>query len=544
VTDWDYIVVGAGSAGCAVASELSASGDHRVLLLEAGGHDRSLAIRLPTGEAFFDMQRFDWAYHCAPDPSRKDRTEHWTRGRVLGGTSSVNGMNYVRGSARDFDRWAALGNRGWDAESVMPLFADLERCDSSIEAANLRGRAGPLFVRQVKAAHPVVNAFVAAAQSAGHLFNADYNGRTQEGIGYAQVNQRGRRRWSAADAFLKPALRRKNLELALNALVHRLLIQGQRVAGVQYEHQGQLREARARHVILCAGAINTPQLLMLSGIGDATRLKEFGIRVVVDRPTVGQNLMEHPLVRLLYRVNRPTYNLTGGLLQKGAFLARYLLNGQGPLSCYFESLAFLKTIPQEPRPDVQLHVAAFGFDLILESGQWGIKVLPYPSITVLVNKSYPVSRGQVRLRSADPKSAPLIEPNLLASEEDVSTLVKGMEMVRRIVATPPLAGWIVEETKPGSVHETAAELSEFVRGQTEIAYHPSGTCRMGGDEDAVVTPNLQVRGIENLWIADASIMPDLISGNTNAVCMMIGMKLGRQLAARAKWCGCRGLRGG
>jgi choline dehydrogenase-like flavoprotein len=380
----------------------------------------------------------------------------------------------------------------------------------------------------VKDRHPITESFIKSAQEAHYPFTPDYNGAIQEGVGYAQLNQRRRSRWSAADAFLRPALRRKNFRLITNAHVHRLVIKNRRVTGVMYEIGGIMHEASASRIVLCAGAINTPHLLMLSGIGDARELSENGIKVTLDRRAVGKNLMEHPLVRLVYRMSAPTHNVSGAL-HGVRLLAKYLMRGHGPIACVFESIAFLRSTSGELAPDIQLHVAAFGYDAIRRGSKSVIQMLPYPSMTILVNKNYPVSRGRIRLASASPKALPIIEPRILESEQDLMTLVNGLTTVRRIMAAKPIADLVVEEIQPGTAYPNIESLASYVRDNTEIAYHPAGTCRMGVDDEAVVTPQLQVRGIENLWIADASIMPDLISGNTNAACMMIGVKLGRQL---------------
>ncbi|MGE8163785.1 GMC family oxidoreductase [Paraburkholderia sp. NPDC080076] len=531
-SNWDYIVVGAGSAGCVVADRLSESGSHRVLLLEAGPPDTPL-MKPAAVSWYVDLSRFEWGYWSRPDPSRGMRKEQWRRGRVLGGTSSINGMEYVRGARADFDRWAAMGNVGWSADDVMPLFRALEHCEPGYRTPpdyTIRGDSGPLPIRQARNCHPLTNAFVKAAQAAGYPYNSDYNGADQSGVSYMQFNQRRGLRCSSADAFLKPALRRKNLEVQTGATVHKLLVRDRYITGVRYERNGEVHVAHAGNVVLCGGAINTPKILMLSGIGEAEALRDLGIGVVVDRPGVGKNLMEHPLMRPSYRTKKPSYNPTHGIWQKAGFMAKFLFTRQGPIATPMEATAFLKTNPREAAPDVQMHFSPVGIVYTDDPKiHKGLTVLPYPSFSVFVNKNYPVSRGQIRLTSADPKAAPLIEPNLLGDERDVATMVGALQLVRRIVSTAPLADMIIDEAEPGVERTTYEELAEYVRARTGLAYHPSGTCRMGTDDDAVVTPDLKVRGLENLWIADASVMPDLISGNTNAVCMMIGEKLARQL---------------
>jgi len=525
---WDYIVIGAGSAGCAVAHELvSSSRNHNILVLEAGGSDRSPFIRFPAG-AMRAAEKYDWGYRSQPDPSCNGATEPWARGRVLGGSSSVNTTVFVRGAARDFDRWADPSRSGsvagWSASDVVPVFREMETSDQS---GPLRGAAGPLHVRTVRKPHALTDAFIASAQRCGHKFNDDYNGAQQEGVSYAQVSQRNGFRCSSADAFLRPLLGRKNIELALNAWVQKIEFCNGRATGVSFLQNGKLRTERAHGIVVSAGAINSPQLLMLSGIGDPEELRRHGIDVRLDLPGVGRNLQEHPSIRLLYKSNVQTYNLTGGFRQKIGFLSTYLASREGPVANVFESVAFLKTSPAEPAPDVQVHFGPVG----LLDDRDGCRLAPFPSVSIVVNKSYPLGRGRIRLASNDPKSPPLIECRLLGAEADVDTLVRGIFMIRKIMAVEPVAHLVEQDPVSGPDSTDSMYLKGYVRGHAKTTYHPVGTCRMGTDADSVVGPDLRVRGTENLWVADASIMPDLISGNTNAVCMMIGKKLGSQLAA-------------
>jgi choline dehydrogenase-like flavoprotein len=537
---WDYIVVGAGSSGCAVARRLADSGQKSVLLLEAGPHDRSLAVTLPCGAGLFDITRFDWGYYAAQDVTRHNKREHWVCGHVLGGSSSINGMNYVRGSASDYARWAASGNRGWEPEQVMALYRSMERCDSSIaDPVGIRGREGPVRVRMVSSPHSLTTAFIAAAQAAGHPFNPDYNGSDQEGVAFTQLTQYRGTRWSAADAYLHSS-DAANLKWIVGAFVLKVLIKEQRAYGVLFESGGAVHEARAQHVVLCGGAINTPKLLMLSGIGDSAELARHGIETIVHRKAVGQHLMEHPVIRLVYRVNVPTYNPRGSVLHKLSLFGKYLFKRQGPLASAIEGMAFLRTSASEREPDIQLHFAPLGLDdeatgndQPTDSRKQIVHVLSCPSMTVWINKSHPLSRGRVALSAGDPKAPPLIEPRIFANDADLATLVRAIGTVRRIMANEPIANLITEELRPGPRYSQANALADYVRANAALAYHPAGTCRMGADDESVVTPDLQVRGIDNLWVADASILPDLISGNTNAVCMLIGEKLGRSLAAGA-----------
>lgn len=525
---WDYLIVGAGSAGCALAYELARSGHGaRILVLEAGGADRSPFIKFPAAQ-IRAVARHDWGYRCRPDPSRNGAVEAWPRGRVLGGTSSINGTLFARGAAADFDRWANACADGraasWSASEVMAIFRELETSD---QARALRGRCGPLRVRTVQRPHAVTEAFIRSA-CAWYPFNEDYNDVRQEGVAYAQLSQHRGLRCSAADAFLKPMLARPGVELVLNAHVHRIELANGRAVAVSYLHRGKQHRAQARDIILCAGAIDSPKLLMLSGIGDPQELVRHGIHPLIDLPGVGRNLREHPLIKLTYRARTPTYNPTGGLLQKLRFVVQFLRTREGPVSNIFEAVAFLKSAPSEPIPDIQLHFLPAGYATMADGVT---RLLPYSSFTVLLNKSYPRSTGRVRLASAHPGDAPLIECRLLEERADVDTLIRGIEVVRKIMATDPIAALIEQEVEPGPGVRSVTALEAHVRRRTGIAFHPAGTCRMGSDRDAVVGPDLRVHGTENLWIADASIMPDLISGNTNAVCVMIGAKLGKQLMA-------------
>lgn len=524
---WDYIIVGAGSAGCALADELVRSGK-TVLVLEAGGWDRSPSVKF-FASVRRAMARYDWGYQSQPDPTRNGVSEKWIRGRVLGGSSTINGMIYVRGSAADFDRWAELCGQkgGWSAQDTIPLFCEIEGSD---QKGTLRGRSGPLSVVTVKRPHPVTEAFVQAASAAGLAFNEDYNDRSQDGVAYMQRTVRRGLRCSAADAFLKPHLGKRNLQLRLNALVEKIEVTGGRATAVRFTQQGRRYRETAGDIILCAGAINSPQLLMLSGIGDAAELQRHHIDVVLDRPEVGRNLKEQPVVRLVCRSRIPTYNLTGGLPQKLGFLWKFLRHREGPLSGGYESMAFVKTRPTEPIPDAMLYFAPIGY--VGKVGGSGA-LAEYPGIMIIVAKIYPESSGSIRLASGDPAAFPLIDCPLLAVQADVDTLVRGIETARQLIGRNPIAGLIDSEVMPGMATTSPQALAEFVRSHADISMHPSGTCRMGVDAGAVVGPDLRVQGIDNLWIADASIMPDHISANLNAVCIMIGRKLGKQLVARA-----------
>ena len=525
----DYIIVGAGSAGCAAARRLADAGK-QVLLLEAGGSDRSWKIRVPSAIGFADLSRFDWGYRSEPDPTRGGKSEACLRGRVLGGSSSTNGMNYVRGSAAGFDRWAAEGNAGWDAASIMGIYRDLEACDmnSIPDEAGVRGRHGPVHIRQVKDPHSITTDFLRAAQAAGFSLNPDYNGPVQEGFGYAQLTQSGRKRWSAADAFLH-SRRGNNIRVVTGALVERITFSDRRALGIEYVKDGKRTTVHGSQIILSCGAINTPKVLMLSGIGDGDHLAEMGISPLLNMPAVGSHLMEHPVTTMTYEVNKPTYNSSGSLLASLGLLGKYLLKGQGPIASAFEANGFIRSSAAESEPDLQIHFAPVGLSFAEIASEK--RILKAPSISLWINKSFPRSRGRVRLQSGDPRVPPRIELKLLGEKSDVDTLVDGVGVVRRIMSMTNMSQHIVRELRPGPGIVTEESIREFITKRTALALHFAGTCRMGLDDEAVVDPQLKVRGVEGLWIADASIMPELTSGNTNAICMAIGDKLGRLLAS-------------
>jgi choline dehydrogenase len=521
---WDYIVVGAGSAGCALAYELVNCGKN-VLVIEAGGADRSPFIKIPAGE-LRAAEKYDWGYYAQPDSSRNGIRQRWLRGRVLGGSSSINGMIYVRGAADDFHRWSGAcgGAGGWSPGEINSIFCELEKSDQMNE---MRGRSGPLHVRTVRQPHAVTRAFVESGLSLGHRFNEDYNSRDQDGISFIQFSQRRGFRCSSADAFLRPLIGRSNLKLLLNSSVQRIDVVNGRAVGVTFRHRGKQRREMASGIILCAGAINSPKLLMLSGIGHAKELEHHGIGVVVDSPGVGDSLQDHPLIYLAYRMKVPTHNPTEGLLQKVSIAAQYLRSGEGPIANPFEAIAFLKSTKGQKSPDLQIFFSAVGVFRLLNGS---FKTAPYPSITVAVANSYPISTGSVKLRSKNSLEPPIIEYELLGSQPDVDTLARGVQAVREIMRAEPISGLVEAEILPGGHVGDQASLNEFIRGSTSICYHSIGTCRMGAGPQAVVAPDLRVNGVKDLWIADASIIPSPISGNMNASCMMIGAKLGKHLS--------------
>jgi choline dehydrogenase-like flavoprotein len=446
----------------------------------------------------------------------------------MGGCSSINGTVYVRGAVGDFDRWSALCGHvgGWAARDIMPLFSEME---SSDQPSTMRGHGGPLYVRTVRRPHPITSAFIESASVAGYPFNDDYNGTSQEGVSFIQLSQRRGMRCSAADAFLRPSLRAANIKLLLHTSVERIEVRNGRAMAVSFLKGGAVYHETAHDIILCAGAINSPKLLMQSGIGDAKELERHSIAVALDLPGVGCNLTDHPLVRMTFHTNMPTHNPTEGVLQKLRIAAEYLLNQEGPIANLFESMGFVRSDPAKMSPDLQLFFLTVGYAKAPD-GRW--QLASQPAVMLYVAHSYPLARGRVRLASGNPHDAPLIELCLLDEASDLDTLIRGIQIGRDIMSRPPIAQRLKEEVTPGPCIASPAALAEFIRSNANICYHSTGTCRMGTDPGAVTDPYLRVRGTENLWIADASIMPDPISANINAACMMIGKKLGRQLIAR------------
>ena len=518
---YDYIVVGAGSAGCVLANRLTASGKHRVLLLEAGPANRHPWLHIPLGYAkLFTNARYNWCYTTEPQPECHGRNVIAPRGKTLGGSSSINGLIYIRGQAEDFNHWRQLGNSGWSHDDVLPYFRKAEDNERGADAHHAAG--GPLGVSDVRDRHPLAAAFIEAAQECGYPRNDDFNGAAQEGAGFYQNTMRGGIRSSTAAAYLKPARRRGNLQVVSEALASRVLFDGHRATGVEYLVGGETRTARADgEVLVAGGAFNSPQLLQLSGLGPADLLQSLGIAVVADLPGVGNDLNDHYFARIIMRCKEPiTLNDAARNWGRGAAeVLRYALFRRG----YFAMPAisagcFLRALPQAATPDVQCSIALYSAHDI------GGNLDPFSGFTITCTLLRPESRGHVRIKSAEPRQAPAIHPNYLASRKDRDTLVAGVKVLRRMAQAPALARHIAEEFEPAPQCGDDEALLDFIRRRGSTVYHPVGTCRMGPDAKAVVDERLKVRGFELLRVIDASIMPAVVSGNTNAATIMIAEK--------------------
>jgi choline dehydrogenase len=519
--EFDYVIVGAGSAGCVLANRLSADGRNSVLLLEAGPKDTNLWIHVPLGYGkLFKEKTVNWMYQTEPEPGLDGRTVFQPRGKVLGGSSSINGLLYVRGQHEDYDRWRQRGNAGWGYDDVLPYFRKAENQQRG--ADKYHGAGGPLPVSDWRHADPLSEAFVVAAAETGIPINPDFNGASQEGAGFFQTTTQRGRRASTAYSYLRPAKSRSNLRVETSALAQRILFEGRRARAVEYRQGNALRTARARKEILVSGgAYNSPQLLQLSGVGPAALLKQHGIDIVLDAPGVGNDLQDHLQVRLVTRCSQPvTLNdIVNHPVRRVMAGARYAAFRRGPLTIAAgTSGAFFKTNPRLATPDIQIHFLPFSTD------RMGEKLHSFSAFSASVCQLRPESRGSLRIRSADPAVPPEIRINYLATETDRTAFIEGFKILRQIMAAPALKPYAVDEILPGSKVTSDEDILAFCRKTGSTVYHPTSTCRMGNDPLAVVDQRLRLRGIEGLRVVDASVMPDLMSGNTNAPTIMIAEK--------------------
>ncbi len=525
---FDFVIVGAGSAGCVLADRLSANGRHSVAVIEAGGSDRRLWAQVPLGygRTFHDPS-INWAYRAEPDPGLAGQSDYWPRGKVLGGSSTINAMVWIRGDARDFDAWEADGNPGWSYADCLPFFRSLE--DNEAGADAWRATGGKLHVADVSARlHPLARRFLAAGRQAGFAGTPDFNGACQEGMGTYQITTRGGWRMSAARAFLRPAMRRRNLSVMTGAHACRIVCDGRHARGVEISRDGQRAMIAARReVILAAGAVGSPQLLHLSGIGPADHLSGLGIEALRDSPAVGRNLQDHVGINYVFRSREKTLNevLRPWWGKLGAGL-QFLLRGSGPLSLSLNQAGgFVRTRPELDRPNIQLYFQAISTVTAPTGARPLLTPDPFPGFAIGLSNCKPTSRGAVMARSGDPFAPPRITPNALATQGDVRDMLEGVKLLRTLAAQPALRDAIEAELAPGAAIMSDADLVADIRARSGTVYHPSGTCRMGADPtSAVVDARLRLHGVEGLRVADASVFPSIVSGNINAATMMVAAR--------------------
>ena len=531
VAEFDYVIVGAGSSGCVLANRLSADGRFKVLLLEAGPKDNYLWIHIPIGYGKTMFHKaYNWGFYTDPEANMHDRRIYWPRGRGLGGSSSINGLIFVRGQRDDYDHWAQLGNAGWDWNSVLPYFIKSEH--NSRGASEAHGADGPLWASDIEEKNELMEAIIRGAGELGVPRTDDFNRGDQEGIGYFQLFTRNGWRNSSAVAYLRPARGRGNLRVETDAQATGLILDGRRATGLRYRKNGVMHEVRAaREVILSAGSLQSPQLLQLSGIGPAELLRRHGIGVVHDLPGVGQNLQDHLQFRLMYRVSRPitTNDDLRTLAGQARIGLKWLTRGTGPLGIGInQGGLFTRILPGSRTPDIQFHFAT------LSAEQAGGKPHPWSGCTFSVCQLRPESRGSVEIRSADPLQPPAMRPNYLSTEKDRICAVEAIKYARKLAATDALKPYLESEYKPGASVRSDDEILEFARENGATIFHPTGTCKMGSDRMAVTDAGLRVRGIAGLRVVDCSIMPTLVSGNTHAPAVMIAEKASDMILAAAR----------
>jgi choline dehydrogenase len=522
---FDYIIIGAGSAGCVIANRLTEDPEIRVILLEAGGPDKKQEIHIPLAFSKLFKSECDWAYETEKQPHLNNRNLYWPRGKVLGGSSSINAMIYIRGNRLDYDCWHKLGNQGWSYQELLPYFKKAENRDGG--DSQYHGKNGPLNVADLQLVNPLSQAFVEAGQEIGLARNDDFNGQEQGGVGFYQVTQKKGKRHSTAVAYLKPAMKRPNLTVLTGSHATRLLFDQKRVTGVEYIRNSKKEQIRAsREIILCGGAVNSPQLLMLSGIGPEDHLRALNIPVIANLPGVGENLLDHLMVPVAYECTSPVSLAAAETLIN---VLKYLFFGKGPLTSNVgEAGGFAKSRENLLAPDLQF---IFGPIYYINHGFERPEGHGFTFVPILLK---PKSRGKIRLRAIDPFIAPIIDPNYLNDEEDMQVLVEGVKIGRRFAKAKAFDRYRGKETYPGPQAASDDDLREYIRNRVETLYHPVGTCKMGSDSMSVVDSSLRVRGLEGLRVADASIMPEIVSGNTNAPTIMVAEKAAEMIKSSSQ----------